>query len=319
MGSSPLAIGVDLGGTQLRAALIDRNGAVRNRKSVFTKAAGGPDVVLGQIEHLVGSVLQGVDGRDITGIGVSAPGPLDTSNGVALSIPTLAGFVDYPLAAALQKRLPFPVSLENDGISAAIGEWRFGAGRGFENVVYVTVSTGIGGGVIIDNRVLRGRLGMAGHIGHMILVPDGELCSCGNLGCFESYASGSAFAARATSQAEKPEASTSLGANGAAIDSPAVFSAARAGDALAQELVRQEARILGTGFASLVHLFSPDVIVMGGGLSHEFDALYPAMSARLQECAMPAFKDVRIVRSQLGENSGLVGAACLVHEKAEDP
>jgi glucokinase len=317
MGSSPLAIGVDLGGTQLRAALIDRNGAVRNRKSVFTKAAGGPDVVLGQIEHLVGSVLQGVDGRDITGIGVSAPGPLDTRNGVALSIPTLAGFVDYPLAAALQKRLPFPVSLENDGISAAIGEWRFGAGRGFENVVYVTVSTGIGGGVIIDNRVLRGRLGMAGHIGHMILVPDGERCSCGNLGCFEAYASGSAFAARAMARA-KHAATTLLGANGTAIDSPAVFSAARAGDALAQDLVGEEARILGTGFASLVHLFSPDVIVMGGGLSHEFDALYPAMSARLQECAMPAFKDVRIVRSELGENSGLVGAASLVHEKAEN-
>jgi glucokinase len=317
MGSGPLAIGVDLGGTQLRAALIDRNGAVRNRKSVFTKAAGGPDVVLGQIEHLVGSVLQGVDGRDITGIGVSAPGPLDTRNGVALSIPTLAGFVDYPLAAALQKRLPFPVSLENDGISAAIGEWRFGAGRGFENVVYVTVSTGIGGGVIIDNRVLRGRLGMAGHIGHMILVPDGERCSCGNLGCFEAYASGSAFAARAMARA-KHAATTLLGANGTAIDSPAVFSAARAGDALAQDLVGEEARILGTGFASLVHLFSPDVIVMGGGLSHEFDALYPAMSARLQECAMPAFKDVRIVRSELGENSGLVGAASLVHEKAEN-
>lgn len=305
------AISIDLGGTQLRAALVDATGAISVRQAVATRAKDGPEAVLEQIVTLANSVSAGIAPDAIVGVGVSSPGPIDTIAGRAIAIPTLAGFDDYPMKAKLQTLLPWLVQLENDGISAALGEWQFGAGRGFANVVYVTVSTGIGGGVIADGRVLRGRKGMAAHIGHMILVSDGELCSCGSLGCFEAYGAGPAFVARARKKA-RTHATTLLGRNGEDVTSAGIFAAFRAGDGLAAELVAEEVHILGTGFASLAHLYSPDVIVVGGGLSNAFDILWPGLTARYKQCAMPAFKDVAIVKAALGDNSGLVGAACLV-------
>lgn len=192
------------------------------------------------------------------------PGQLDTVAGVATDIPTLPGFVDFPLKAELQKRFAFPVDLENDAIAAAIGEWQFGIGKGLDNLVYVTVSTGIGGGVISDGRVVRGRKGMAAHVGHMSVVPNGELCPCGNRGCFEAYGSGPAFARRAQMRAVESR-ETTIGSGGGTIDSRSVFAAARYGDRLANQLVDEEAEVLGRGFTSLIHIFSPDIIVMGEG------------------------------------------------------
>ncbi len=191
-----LAIGVDLGGTQVRAALVDEGGAIFARAEADTDAMAGPQAVLAQIEALATGLAAQVDAGRIVGVGVSTPGPVDTITGIASDIPTLAGFQDFPLRDELRKRFRQPVSLENDGIAAAIGEWRFGAGQGLANLVYATVSTGIGGGVISDGRVVRGRKGMAGHIGHMVLYPGGARCPCGGLGCFEAYASGTALARR---------------------------------------------------------------------------------------------------------------------------
>jgi len=296
------AVAIDLGGTQLRAALIDENGHVLERTAVATAASSGPDVVLEQMAAVAAHVSAGIAKSTILGVGVSAPGPLDAKAGIALNIPTLAGFVDYPLVDRLRQRLELPVVLENDGIAAALGEWHFGAGRGCENMVYVTVSTGIGGGVVADNRILHGRRGMAGHVGHMSIVAEGEPCACGNRGCFEAYGAGPAFTARAQKRALAC-AHTSLGMNGALIDSAAVFAAAKAGDSLACALVAEEAAILGAGFTSLLHLFSPEVLVMGGGLSNEFDTLYPGIHHAIQTHAMPAFRDIMVRRAELGGNS----------------
>ena len=305
------SIAVDLGGTQLRAALVDSDGQISERAEVLTDAMGGPEAVIEQITRLVKSIAAKAGDKTILGVGVSSPGPLDTKAGIALSLPTITGFTEFPLGAALRTRIPYPVILENDGISAAIGEWRYGAGVGFENIVYVTVSTGIGGGVIVDNRVMRGRRGMASHVGHMIVVPDGDLCGCGTRGCFEAYGAGPAFTARARKRA-CGHANSSLGRNGQEITSPMVFACAKAGDALALDLVAEEAKILGMGFSSLLHLYSPDVLIMGGGLSHEFDVLAPGIGAQIQLSAMPAFKSVPLVKAKLGGNSGLVGVASLV-------
>ena len=314
-----LAVGIDLGGTQLRAALVDEAGNILKRNAVLTDAMGGPDKVVIQMENLVNWLLVEINPVLVVGIGVSAPGPLDAKQGVALNIPTLAGFVDYPLTATLRQRFRYPVNLENDGIAAALGEWRFGAGRGVENMVYVTVSTGIGGGVVVDNHMLHGRRGMAGHVGHMSIALNGELCPCGNQGCFEAYGSGTAFAKRAGRKAFTCE-TTELGTKGMLIDSRAVFEAARNGDRLATELIEEEAEILGRGFTSLLHLFSPELLVMGGGLSNEFDTLKPGIDAYISRWAMPAFRDVKIVRSALGQNSGLVGSAALAfaHSRTSD-
>ena len=308
-----LAIGIDLGGTQIRAALVRPDGTIEKRLSTRTQADAGPDAVIGQMAGLAASVSEGVARDSIRGAGVSSPGPLDTGEGLALDIPTLKGFTNFPLRAALSDRLGLPVALENDGIAAAIGEWKFGAARGFDNAVYVTVSTGIGGGVIAGGKVLRGRRGMAGHVGHMSFRAGGDICFCGNAGCFEAYGSGTAFTRRAM-RAASTTPGTALGAGGREIDAEAVFAAAGAGDQLANALVREEADILGTGFASLLHLYSPDILVMGGGLSNQFGLLEPWLMQSLRSTAMPAFRDTPVVPAKLGNNSGLIGAAALVFD-----
>ena len=288
-------------------------GQILDQVEMPTMATAGAEAVLDQIAEIVAVIKNNTGDTEIIGVGVCAPGPLDTKRGLALSIPTIKGFENYPMLAALEDRLAMPVCLENDAIAAAIGEWKFGAGVGFENLVYVTVSTGIGGGVIADGKVLRGRMGMAGHIGHMVIATDGNLCNCGNRGCFEAYASGPAFAARVQKRVLNAT-QTSLLTKDQIIDCPAIFAAAKAQDLLALELVNEEATILGSGFASLAHLFSPDLIIMGGGLSNEFATLFPTMNTHFQNSIMPAFKGTKIVRSTLAGNSGIVGAASLVFE-----
>ncbi|WEZ84453.1 ROK family protein [Rhizobium sp. 32-5/1] len=305
-----VAIGIDLGGTQVRAALVGEQGTIFAQAEDQTEALAGPERVLSQILDLAERVLAAGQPLSVVGVGVSTPGPVDTMAGVASDVPTLAGFAGFPLKAELQKRFVYPVSLENDGIAAAIGEWQFGEGKGYDNLIYVTVSTGIGGGIISDGRVVRGRKGMAGHIGHMSVMPNGELCPCGNRGCFEAYGSGTAFALRARIRALNCT-ETVLGKNGTEVHSRDVFSAARNGDVLANTLIEEEAEILGRGFVSLIHIFSPEIVVMGGGLSHEFDRLQPGIQNYIAQRAMPAFNDVQVIRAALGQNSGLVGAAAL--------
>jgi glucokinase len=267
--------------------------------------------VVGQIQRLVAAVTQGVAPERLTGVGVCSPGPLDSAAGVVMYISTMPGWVDIPLVAWLGEALQRPVVLENDAISAAIGEWRFGAGRGLSDLVYVTVSTGLGGGVIAYGRVLRGRRTMAGHIGHMTTQPQGETCSCGNRGCWEAQASGTALGARARRRvADRPE--SALAAFGPALDASHVMDAARAGDALAGELVAFEAAELGLGIVNLMHLFSPQAVVVGGGVSAGFDLLQPGIAAEVARRALPPFRDVPVVAAALGPNAGLAGAASLV-------
>lgn len=309
-----LAIGVDLGGTQVRAALVDANGAVLRRAALPTAAESGPQAVVEQIGEIVEEVARGLDPQGRVGVGLSSPGPLDADAGVALGIPTLRGFDGAPLRDLVAARVGRRVTLENDGISAALGEWRFGAGRGFRHLVYITVSTGIGGGVISDGRVVRGRRGMAGHVGHMSLVREGVRCACGARGCWEAYASGPAFARRARERFGADEPVTRL--DGDNLDARAIFAAAEAGDRFARGLIDEQADWLGRGIVNLLHLFSPELIVLGGGVSNGFALLQPGIAARIEADAMPAFRDVRIERAALGENSGLVGAAVLAFDAA---
>lgn len=305
-----IAIGVDLGGTQVRAALVGEGGNLLAQASERTEAMAGPDRVLSQITGLAHGLLASHTNLTPLGVGVSTPGPVDTTTGIASDIPTLAGFDGFPLRAELQRRFGLPVSLENDGIAAAIGEWRYGAGKGCDDLIYMTVSTGIGGGIISGGSVLRGRKGMAGHIGHMSIVPDGEPCPCGNRGCFEAYASGTAFARKARLvAAQYPE--TRLGKDGETIDSRSIFRAGRAGDTLANRLIDEEAEMLGRGIANLIHILSPQLVVIGGGLANEFDRLYPLIRDYIARTAMLAFQGVSVVHAALGQNSGLIGAAAL--------
>lgn len=291
-----LALAIDLGGTQLRVAVVNDAGQLVRRAAMATPVAGGPPAIVADMLRLAGEVI-GDDRHEIAGAGVSAPGPLDSDTGTIIDMPTLPGWADYPLQRLLGEKLAMPVVLENDGIAAAFGEWKYGAGRGLAHLVYVTVSTGIGGGVVADGRLLRGHRGMAGHVGHMMIARDGPKCSCGGTGCFEALASGTAFngAARAAGYA----------------DAKAVVAAARQGDARAAAVVAGEADVLGYGFASLLYLFSPQRLIVGGGVSQALDLMASRIDDQIRRHTMAPFRDVEVAAAELGDNAGLVGAAGL--------
>jgi glucokinase len=307
------AIALDLGGSQLRSALVDRHGRVLNRVVVPTAATSGADVVIEQLIDAAVAMTSGVETDQVLGVGLSAPGPMDTAKGISFSMPMIAGFENIPLRERLERSLQLPVWLENDGIAAALGEWRFGAGVGLSNLVYITVSTGIGGGVVVDNRLLHGRSGLAGEVGHMTIVRNGDLCACGNRGCWEAYASGTAFIKRARQRAASHGHSL-FAENSKPVDGKSVFEAAAKGDSLAMELVAEEAEFLGIGIVNLLHLYSPDIVIAGGGMSANLEVLLPGIIAKVQNTTMKGFEDVPVVRAGLGGNSGLVGAAVLVFD-----
>lgn len=301
MTASRLAIGVDLGGTRLRAALVAEDGSILRRTETATLSASGADAVLEQIETLARQVARAAGARPVCGLGLCAPGPLDTEAGKALSTPTIAGFTDLPLRTLLAGRVPWPVLLENDAIAATYGEWRFGAGRGSNNLVYVTISTGIGGGAVVDGRLLHGRKGMATHFGHMIIDPDGPVCSCGNRGCWEAFASGSALDRQARKSGYD--------------NAENLFAAARTGDSTAIEIISTAANLLGVGLVNLLHLYSPEIMILGGGLAHGFDRLAGGIQDCIESTAMPPFRDVPVVAAGLAGNSGLIGIAAMVFDR----
>ena len=291
-----LTLGIDLGGTQLRAAVINMQGEILSRAAVSTDVAGGPNAIIAQMVKLSAEVC-GLYSDRIIGAGVSSPGPLDLENGRTSELPTLPGWLDFPLRETLVQKLNLPVVLENDGVAAANGEWKFGAGRGLNNLVYVTVSTGIGGGVVVDGHLMHGRRGMAGHVGHMMIDPDGPICGCGGRGCIEAIAAGPAFSANAR--------------KAGFTDGKHAVEAARNGDPRAKALVEKEAEWLGYGFVSLLHLYSPDVLIVGGGMSSALDLMMHGIRNQIDHYAMPAFRNVEVVKAALGDNAGLIGAAAL--------
>ena len=311
-----LAFGIDLGGTELRVGLLTRAGRLVGRLQVPTDTLGGPQAVVAQMVGLMDRLRHEAGDPAVAGIGVASPGPLDPEHGVVIDAPTLGGWHDVPLVALLEARTGLPARLENDANAAALGEWRAGAGIGLRHMIYVTVSTGIGGGVIADGRLLHGHRGMAAEIGHMTQREDGPLCSCGGLGCFEALASGTALdtAARRAVASGNVTVMREL-ADGGTVTGRHVTAAARGGDALALALLHEEARLLGRGFASLLHLYSPELIVVGGGVSEAFDLLQPELGRAMREAAMPSYRDVPVVRAMLGHDAGLVGAASLMWQE----
>ncbi|OBZ94647.1 glucokinase [Pararhizobium polonicum] len=308
-----VALAFDLGGTELRAALVDGEGRLLAFASVPTLAREGVMAVVGQIEMLAETVRREVPDAVVAGVGIGAPGPLDPKAGIVLGAPTLSGWHDVPLAGILSDRFGLPVGLENDANAAALGEWCFGAGRGANSLVFVTVSTGIGGGAIADRRIIHGRRGLAAEIGHMTITDTGDRCFCGAVGCFEAVASGTALGRRATAMTAAGDGSRlRVLSCDAAVTGRDVVDAARAGDPMALSLLAEEARWLGIGFTNLLHLYSPDVIVMGGGISNGFDLLSETIEATIRSRAMPAYRDVPVVPAQLGRHAGLIGVASLI-------
>lgn len=299
-------IGVDLGGTQLRAALVDRAGGILTARRVKTDREGGPEAIIAQIHTLI----ETVGDHTTTTIGIGIPGSLDSAAGTVLGIPALAGWNGVPLARLVEDRAGLPCVLENDATAAAIGEWHAGAGQGCAHFVYITISTGIGAGVVVDGRVLRGARGLAGEIGHTRIADASDICSCGQIGCWEAVASGTALGARARRAAVgDPTGAIATLAAQQPVSAYHVGIAARQGDATALALLKEEATWLGLGFVNAQHLYAPERIVMGGGLSSLLDLMLDDAEAVVRERLLPGFPPAPIVAAALGDDAGMIGAA----------
>ncbi len=308
----------DLGGTWLRAGLADASGRLQRRWRRPTPTEG-PDAV---IAAMVAAAHELDPERTAVGIGIAAPGPLDPAAGMVLTMPNLPGWRDLPLAALLAKALGRPTWLHNDASLAALGEARLGAGSGADPLVYFTLSTGIGGGIVSGGRLFEGRHGLAGELGHILLDPKGPACGLGHAGCLEALASGSALARlarRALAAGEIPSGSPLAAmARAAAIPPDAAMLAAAAlqSDAWAIAAWQDAGQALGRGLASIINTLDPERIVLGGGLTAAWDLWAGAMHEALAENAVTwPDRACDIVPADLGDDGGLVGAALWVAER----
>ncbi|MGH2404996.1 MAG: ROK family protein [bacterium] len=310
-------VGVDLGGTKILTALVDTEGRVVARVREATPQAG-LDAVLEVVVGTVRRVLKdaGVEASAIRGIGVGAPGPADPASGVVFDPPNLPGWHEVPLAAILGARLAVRTYVENDANAAALGERWAGAGRGVDDLIYMTISTGIGGGLILNGRLFHGVSGTAGEVGHMVIDPAGPRCPCGRTGCLEALASGTSIArhARAAVASGRPTTLSTVAPE--ALTAADVARAARDGDPLATELFGRAARYVGIGVANLVNLLNPAMVIIGGGVTKAGDLLFaPVRRIVLDEAFPRPAAAVRIVPAALGDDVGAVGAAAVALER----
>ena len=310
------SLAADVGGTQTRVALVDDSGKIALRHSTQTLAREGREAVMNRLadalEHVASSKPS-----SIIGVGLSLASPVEPETGVMYNPPNLGPewhlYTPIPL---LQERLSLPVYAENDATLGALGEHRFGAGRGCSNMVYMTVSTGIGGGVIINDRIYTGSNGFGGEIGHMTIDQNGPLCNCGNIGCLEVLASGSALARMAQHRLTAGDSSAILELahrDIEAVDARVVVQSAQQGDSLAHSIMREASHSLASGIISLMHIFDPQLIVIGGSLGQNLDMFMPTIEAEVKRRAMAHFQGaVPIAKSELGDDVSLLGAAAFV-------
>lgn len=316
MGRELRIVGVDLGGTKLRAALADGEGHLLTRMDMGTEAEKGPEHVINNIVNLIKRVTKGIPLESVVAVGVAAPGPLDVHTGVVINAPNMPGWLNIPLRERLSLLLNKPVYLDNDANAAAVGEQRFGAGRGAQNLVYITVSTGIGGGIISHGCLIHGMRGLAGEVGHMVIDARGPKCGCGNFGCLEALASGTAIAREAVRliEAGMPTALTEMANDDLTkITAQLVTRAAEEGDAMSQELLRRAGEYIGIGVVNLLHLFNPEIVIIGGGVSQAGDLVFTPIRETVDQRAMEGYHEgVPVIPSPLGDDVGLYGAIALV-------
>lgn len=315
------AVGVDIGGTNMQAAAISQDdGAILARISRPTPIEDGPEAGLERIAAMVQEAINGA-GRPLAalaGIGVGCTGPLDIERGLIMEPWTMPGWNEVPIVEALAARFGRRVTLDNDANVAALGEHWLGAGRGYAHMVYVTVSTGIGSGVIVDNRLVHGFGGNFGEVGLMTIDMHGPPCFEGSSGAWEHLASGTGIARSAREQAD-PAMLAAAGGDPDAITAALVARLAGEGHAVARAIIAQEAEYLGVGLANLMVVYAPQVIVMGGGVMKSWSLFYPAIEqiAHARTRLMPTAQRTPVVRARLGLAAGFIGAARMAFLAAE--
>jgi glucokinase len=303
-------ITVDIGGTQIRAAAYPESGtqALAVRK---TSTRAGHEKAFDRLVELIRSVFPR-DGN-VLSITVATPGPVDPQAGVIASAPNIPGWDNYPLRDKLEAAFHVPTHLGNDANLAALGEWRFGAAQGHAHLLYLTISTGIGGGVIVDNRLLLGARGLAAELGHLTVLPDGPVCSCGQRGHLEAVAAGPAIAAFVRDQLALGAVSSLGGASD--LSARAVGQAAKQGDPLALRALARSGEYIGMALADFLAVFNPSIVIFGGGVSFSGELLLAPVrrSLGLRVMDQAYLEGLVITTAALGDNSGLLGGLALAH------
>ncbi|MDI6760081.1 MAG: ROK family protein [Candidatus Brocadiaceae bacterium] len=300
-------LAADVGGTNMRTALLNVEGEVLKSLKRPSLAHKGREALIKRLVQMFQDTLRegGADIRKIRGIGVGFPGPLDTERGIVFNPPNLKGWQEVYLRDILEQEMGRPVALENDANAAALGEYWKGAGRGTRSLVCLTLGTGVGGGVVLEGRVWHGAKGIAGEIGHMTLVKNGRRCGCGNRGCLETYGSATGIITTMKGLLErhhiKPKEAVTLERMG---------KWARAGDSLAQRAIKETGLSLGIGIANVANLLNPEMIVLSGGVTNLGGYLFGPLREEVKKRALPkAVEGLRIVRAELGDSAGVIGAA----------
>jgi glucokinase len=299
------SIGIDLGGTNLRAAAVNEHGKMLGKVSGSTPIGAGPEPVMDDMARSVESLREQF-GRDrLAGIGAGVPGNIDMDRGVIVGWGNMPAFNGYPVRDSLAQRLGTTIVLENDANAASLGEKWMGAGRGVDDLVMLTLGTGVGGGIIVGGRILHGQIGMAGEVGHITVSPNGNPCGCGNRGCLEKHASATAISAMAR-----------LLGLGRDVSSDQVYDLAKQGNDRAQQIFRVAGESLGIALAALINIFNFPLYLLGGGVVAAWDFFAPAMLAEVERRCFTYRSTLqtaptRIEPAILGNEAGLYGAAYL--------
>ncbi|HEV2107720.1 MAG TPA: ROK family protein [Thermomicrobiales bacterium] len=307
------AVAVDLGGTNLRAAALDQDGHLTERRHVSSDAAGGPEAVIARIAELVSEVAGAAGLSADAPVGVAAPGPLNPETGIVHYTPNLENWRDVPLGPKLEVLTGRRVHLGNDGNCAVLGEAWFGAAAGARDVVYLALGTGVGAGIISGGRLLTGRYGLGAELGHVVVALDGPRCTCGSVGCLEAFVGGWAVAREGRLVAETADGSAIRElAQGEPIMPSVIAAAADAGDPAARAILSRAGRALGAAIGGFVNTFNPELVVIGGGLATLGESLLRPAREAIPTYSFPATRDAaRIVSSALGSDTGLFGAGAL--------
>jgi glucokinase len=311
---------VDLGGTKILTALL-LGSKILYKDYSTTDAAGGVNTVIRRINDSITRVLKCTERglSQIQSISIAAAGAIDTKNGIVTLSPNLPDWRDVPLVKMIMKKYPVNTYLVHDAGAAALGEHHYGAGQGLQNLIFLTVSTGIGGGIIINNKLYEGAAGAAGEIGHMTIDINGPKCPCGNTGCLEMLASGTAMAREAIRLINKGEKSLLEDIVQGKIDNITakdILLAVEKNDTLAISVLNWTAINLGVGLVNLVNIFNPEIIIIGGGISNFGEYLLSPARHVVKECAFPfPAKIVKIVKAKLGEDAGIIGAEVFAREQ----
>ena len=312
MSGTALYSAIDLGGTNVRAIVADLDGKVLGEDIRPSRASEGLDATIDTMVAALEAASAGaaISLADLKGLGIASPGAVDSANGIVPEAPQLVGWKDVPLVRLMNDRLGLPAWLENDANAAALGENRYGAGQGTKNMLYLTVSTGVGGGIIINGDLYRGTRGAAGEMGHVIIDINGPPCGCGGRGCLESLASGTAIARRGRELVERGEAPrlAEISRNEGRVSAEMIAQAATDGDEVSRRLFEDVGTYLGVGLAGFVNIFNPEAILIGGGVARSAELFMPQARRVMEERAMRApLEDVRLGLAELGDRIGSLG------------